>query len=195
MAAFALLDVDIIAGAVRLSTVLNEVTATVDADALDSTVFASNGWRSFIGGLANTTVDVKGFMDSTAFEAGALGVDGEVYANQFGGTVQVPLTVAQTTVDLAPCYVMAARDEAHEVFGKIGDLAPFAARYMGDGKVARGQILHRSSVLETVSGTGSTATLGTIPGARRGVRIERNRPLARRNAFPGQPMVIDPRCR
>ena len=166
MAVVAFVDAEILTGPARMSTVANEVMLHLSVDALDPTVFASGGWRANAAGLARSMVSIKGFMDTVPFEAGALATGDAAWNTLLIGGAQQPATIAATSADLAPCYIAPARDLAHMVFGKVGELIPFAAELSGDGKPAKGQMIHPASVVRTAGGTGSTAILGTVPAGK-----------------------------
>ena len=164
MAALALIDAEILAGPLRMGTVSNQVALELDADPLDVTVFTSTGWRQSIAGLRDAMVEVSGFFDAAPAETGALSPDAQLWA-ELGG-VQVPVTICPTGADLSTAYIAPTRRGEIELFGKVGDVAPFASSMWGDGAVARGALIHPATVTRTAGGTGSTSILGTVPTGR-----------------------------
>jgi hypothetical protein len=165
MTALALINAEILAGPLRLGTVANQLSMELTADSLDATVFTSAGWRQFVGGMRSAMVETSGFYDASAPEAGALAPDTQIWS-EVGGATQVPVTLCPTGADLDVAYIVGTRRGTVQLFGKIGELAPFGSSMWGDGLVARGQLIHPATVLRTAGGTGSTAILGTIPTGR-----------------------------
>ena len=164
MTALSLLDAEILAGPLRMGTVSNQVTLGLEADQLDTTVFTSGGWMSSIAGLKDSTVEVSGFFDASPPETGALAPDTQIWS-EIGGA-QVPVTICPTAADLSVAYIVPTKRGDVTLFGKIGEVAPFASSMWGDGAAARGQLIHPANVVRTTSGTGSTSILGTIPAGR-----------------------------
>lgn len=164
MAALALLDAEILAGPLRLGTVANQVQLGMEADELDTTVFTSGGWMSSIAGLKQSTVEVSGFFDAAPPETGALGPDAQLWS-ELGGA-QLPVTVCPTGADLSVAYIVPTKRGDVTLFGKIGEVAPFASSMWGDGAMARGQLIHPANVVRSAGGTGSTSILGTVAAGR-----------------------------
>lgn len=164
MASFALLDAEVIAGPLRMGAVSNQVALDLEADQLDVTVFTSGGWSQSIAGLRTAMVEMEGFFDAGPAETGALGTDAQVWG-EVGGA-QVPVTICPTAADLSIAYIVPTRRGSIDLFGKVGDVAPFASSMWGDGQVGRGQLIHPANVLRSAGGTGSTAVLGTVPTGR-----------------------------
>ena len=164
MSALAMIDTELVAGPLRLGGVSNETKLEMEAAALDATVFTSGGWRAYAAGLKKATVESSGFMDSAPFETGGLAADAELWTQLGAG--QIPVTLAATAADLSVAYIVPTRRGNVQLFGKVGDVAPFASSMWGDGQVARGQLIHPANVVRTTGGTGSTAVLGTIATGR-----------------------------
>lgn len=160
MATLAMVNTEIAAGPVRLSGVSNEVKVELDAAMLESTVFTSQGWRTFVPGLESSTVDVSGYFDSSPLETGGLAPDAEIWG-QLGTAVPVTISPDGTDQDIA--YVIPTIRGNVELFGKVGDLAGFGGTMRGTGAVGRGRVLHPATVTRTAGGTGTTAILGTVP--------------------------------
>lgn len=161
MTALSLLDAEIIAGPLRLGTVANQVQLGLEADQLDTTVFTSGGWMSSIAGLRDSTIEVSGFFDASPPETGALGPDAQLWS-ELGGA-QLPVTICPAAADLSVAYIVPTKRGDITLFGKIGEVAPFASSMWGDGQVARGQLIHPANVVRSAGGTGSTSVLGTVP--------------------------------
>jgi hypothetical protein len=164
MAAIALLDAEILVGAIRMGWTSNKVQLEPKHEALDATVYASGGAKAYLAGLRETMCKVEGFYDSTPPETGALATDSEQFS-QLGGA-QVPVTVTPQGAALGTAYIFGARKTTMGLFGKVGDLHPFDTDLWGDGQIARGSLLHAANITETTSGTSGTAILGTVATGR-----------------------------
>lgn len=165
MATLALLDSEILAGPLRVGGVANQVSLEMNVDDLDVTTFTASGWRASAAGLRTAMVETSGFYDASPPETGALAPDTQIWS-EVGGAAQVPVTICPTGADLSVAYIVPTRRGSVQLFGKIGDVAPFASSMWGDGAVARGQLIHPANVTRTTSGTGSTSILGTITTGR-----------------------------
>jgi hypothetical protein len=164
MAALVLTDAEIVAGPLRMGGIANEVSLDLEADALDATVFTSQGWKTMVGGLRNATVEASGFYNVDPIETGAVGPDAQLWS-ELGGA-QVPVTLSPTGLDGSVAYIVPTRRGSISLFGKVGNLAPFGSTMWGDGQVARGTLIHPATVLRTTTGNGVGAILGTVPAGR-----------------------------
>jgi hypothetical protein len=164
MSALALLDAEILAGPLRMGANSNSIKVDLETAEKDVTCFASGGWETLIGGLRKSTIEVSGFFDASPAEAGAVASDAQLWS-ELGGA-QLPVTTGPTGVDLAVVYIVPTRRGKISLFGKVGDVAPFASTMWGDGSIGRGQLIHPANVVRTAGGTGSTAILGTVPAGR-----------------------------
>jgi len=163
MSAFVLLDAEVIAGPLRLTTVSNETSLEAEAAELDCTVFGQDGWRSKAAGLKESVFESSGFWDSTPPETGALAPDTELWG-QLG--TAVPIVVSPTGTDLDVAYIVPTVRGSISILGEIGELTPYSSKALGDGAIARGALLHTPDVVESGGGTGSTFILGTVPAGR-----------------------------
>lgn len=159
MTALVLLDAEVIAGPLRLTTVSNEVTMDIEAEELDTTVFGLGGWKRKKAGLKTGTIESQGFWDTGTQYEGALGVDAELWG-QHGS--EVPVIVSPTGNDLAVAYIANTVRGNIAMWDKVGTVAPYSSSMRVSGLVARGAMLHRASTTETVTGTGSAFVLGTV---------------------------------
>ncbi len=164
MAALALIDAEILAGPLRMGTVSNQVSLDLEADQLDTTRFTSAGWMESIAGLKDAMVEVSGFFDAAPPETGALGPDAQLWSEL--GATQVPVTICPSAADLSVAYIVPTKRGSVDLFGKVGEVAPFASSMWGDGAVARGQLIHPANVVRSAGGTGSTSILGTVASGR-----------------------------
>lgn len=148
---------------------LNSTTLAMSYDALESTVYqpASNTTpaRTRVAGLEDIQLDEEGrwsagtgTIDPTAFTA-------------LGGASQV-ITNSHDGAETSPAYFYRARQYNYELFGQIGELAPFrlsaqATRPTGLAAVpaVRGRVLKTKA---DVSGTGATGTAFQLGAAAAG---------------------------
>jgi hypothetical protein len=168
VSAQALLDVEVITGPLRLTCVSNQASISTSVEELDAPVYCSGGWRSVVGGLADFSVDVSGFLDTSPAEAGALTPDAEQFA-RLGSTAQ-PLIVAPSQADGSVAYLGASTEGDLSIFGQIGELAPMSASWWGESRLARGRLLV-GPTQRTAGGTSATQILGTIPAGRNLVAV------------------------
>lgn len=164
MAALALLDATILAGALRMGARSNMVKLDLDSVQLDTTVFTSGGWEESIQGLKKAEIETSGFFDAAPVETGALAFDAQLWS-ELGGA-QLPVTISPTGADLSVAYIVPTRRGKISLFGKVGDVAPYASSMWADGAAARGVVIHPDTVIRSAGGTGSTAVLGTVPAGR-----------------------------
>lgn len=160
MTVLALVNAEILAGPLRVSGQSNEVMLDLEAKELDQTVFTSQGWREVAAGLKSAKVETKGFMLVAPAETGAVNPDAQLWSELGGG--QVPVTVAPTGVDGSVAYVVPTRRGQIDLFGKVGELAPFGSSMWGDGATGRGALIHPATVVRTAGGTGNGVQLGTV---------------------------------
>lgn len=164
MAALAFLDAEILAGPLRIGARGNMVKLDFDSAKLDTTVFTSGGWEESIQGLKKAEVETSGFFDAAPTETGALAPDAQLWS-ELGGS-QLPVTVSPTGADLSTAYIVPTRRGSISLFGKVGDVAPYASSMWADSGAGRGVLIHPATVTRTTSGTGSTSILGTLATGR-----------------------------
>lgn len=164
MAAFVLVDAEVVVGPLRLTTTSNEVKLDLNAEVKDATTYGSSGWRVNKAGLRQGSVECMGFMDTEPPEAGALAQEAELWGG-LGGAQQAAV-VTPTAADGSVAYIMGVRRGSLKLFDKIGEVAPFVAGIWGDGQVARGALIHPATVLRTGAGTGAGAIVGAVPAGR-----------------------------
>ncbi|MEV0151534.1 MULTISPECIES: phage tail tube protein [unclassified Nonomuraea] len=117
--AFALTDVRVTINAVNWSAMARQVTLPFEAEELDSTTFATSGWRSRIAGLKDGSIDVEFLNDFSA-----AGLD-EVLWGLFGTVVAVTLRPTSAAIGTSnPEYTGTVLvNQINPLDGTVGDLA------------------------------------------------------------------------
>ena len=163
MATLVLLDAEVIAGPLRLTTVSNETSLELEADEIDTTVFGLGGWRRKASGLRSSMVESSGFWETAPQEAGALSPDAQLWSQL---AQAVPVIVSPTGANLGVAYIVPTHRGTISMLGKVGEAAPYSSAMRGNGATARGALLKSPASTEGTSGTGSTLVLGTVPAGR-----------------------------
>lgn len=147
-------------GGYDMTVDLSQTTMPIEFQALDSTTFGPVGQRtarSRDAGLEDVSSQVAGF-----WKAGDGLVD-EVAFAALGGSAQV-ITHSHDGAEGSPAYSYQARTFSYQLFGQVGELAPFAlTAQCSKGNGAVGAV--RSVVLKTkadVSATGATGTASEL---------------------------------
>jgi hypothetical protein len=133
----------------------NNVALGIKREALDSTVFGPTVTaRSRAAGLEDVQSSGKGL-----WQAGSGTVDPQVFAN-LGGLKVVTQTPAGTETQRA--YFYQCRDFNYDLFGNVGELAPFSVAMQGtkgSGTLSAGAIAgYLGKAKGTVSATGALGT-------------------------------------
>lgn len=155
MASLVLNDALVLINGADMSGQSNKVMAAATVDALDSTTFASSGWREQTGGLADHTFEVEGFWaagDSTK-------PDDRLWTD-LGNVAAWTAAAGQTAGSVA--YFGTVVSGSHGIGGDVGALAPFAARGKGTGRLIRGELLHAANVARSTTGTTTGVQLGAL---------------------------------
>jgi hypothetical protein len=145
---------------------LNNTTLAMSYDALDATVFvpASNTTPARVraAGLEDVQLDEAGL-----WQAGTTAVDPVAFA-ALGGTSQV-VSNSNDGAETSVAYFYRARQYSYELFGALGDLAPFtltarSARGAGLASVAgvRGRVLKTKADVSATGATGTSYQLGAV---------------------------------
>lgn len=158
MSVLALTDARIYADGANVSGYANRVELSADSEALDSTTFASAGWREKTGGLAGVQSMVGGF-----FQAGdATMPDDRFFADL--GVANVPYTVTPTAAAVGDVsYFTKLTRLAYKLGGDVSGLSAFESAGVGSGvPLVRGKIAN--STARTATATTTAIQLAT-PGA------------------------------
>ena len=135
MAKFAATDYSVTVGGVNLSTSLNSVELSLEADSLETTSFGGD-WRTRISGLKTGSVTLNFMQD---FGAGA--VDATLYP-LFGtqATVVIKPTSGSVT-STNPSYTFLANCSQYTPYSSsVGDIATLSVTWETSGTVTRGTV-------------------------------------------------------
>lgn len=131
----------------------NKASLKLMCDELDATVSGAT-YRSRIGGLLDSSLDVSGFWDSTpdASAVAALGVGDRV--------VTVCPQGAATNVS----YILQADEFDYQAFEAIGSAVPFSLSMKGSNNVGaiRGQLAKAKGTVSATGALGSGLNLGAV---------------------------------
>lgn len=132
MAKFAATDYKVTVNGTNLSTNLNSVELSIEADDLETTAFGSE-WRSRIGGLKTGSVTLSFLQD---FGAGA--VDATLFP-LFNTLATVVITPTSSTVSATnPSYTAVALVNQYMPFASsVGDIATLSVTWPTSGTITR----------------------------------------------------------
>jgi len=154
-------DMSILDGGYELAGHGKNVQLSVDVAPLDTTALSTTGWVTVIGGNKTATVDLTLMADMDA------GWDLQTFTNL--GVADIPKSIVTATADGSKAYLMRGIGLGYTpIEGAPGQLA--MARITGQsstGPLARGRLLHPSSVARTSSSTGTGRQLGAVASGKR----------------------------
>lgn len=132
MAKFAATDYKVTVNGTNLSTNLNSVELSIEADDLETTAFGSE-WRSRIGGLKTGSVTLSFLQD---FGAGS--VDATLFP-LFNTLATVVITPTSSTVSSTnPSYTAVALVNQYMPFASsVGDIATLSVTWPTSGTITR----------------------------------------------------------
>ena len=133
MAAFMLSSTYIALSGVDYSQYAHAVTLTVDVNDLDTTDFASSGWRDVIGGLKSGTLDIEWNQDVAVSQ-----LDSALWA-LLGTVVTFEVRATSAVVGTSnPKYTGSVLINGWTPFdGNVGDLAQVKSSFPVSGAVTR----------------------------------------------------------
>jgi hypothetical protein len=133
MAKFAATDYSVLVGGVNLSTNLNSVELTLEADDLETTAFG-NDFRTKIAGLKSGSVTLNFMQDF-----GAASVDATLFP-LFGTQATVVIKPTSGSVSATnPTYSFLANVVQYSPFNSsVGDIATLSVSWPTAGSVVRG---------------------------------------------------------
>src|SRR5690554_4261762 len=116
------------------------------------------GYRSRTGGLKTVEAELNGFLDSDA----SIGVDPEIFPNL--GIHDRVVTMAHDDAEGSIAYMFQAGQFSYDLFGSVGELAPFSVSMMGTNSVGliRGQVAKAKASVSATGATGSPVNLGNV---------------------------------
>lgn len=135
MAVFALTAEYVALGGTDRSEYIDAATLTIDSDELDSTDFASGGWREFTNGLKKGTLALQ-FNDDVAASA----IDSILWAAFISATPTLTFELRPTNAAVGtgnPKYTGTILVSKWSLGGTIGTLAEKSLTFPVTGAVAR----------------------------------------------------------
>lgn len=142
-------------GGADLSGVTNSRSMPIDVDMLNSTTFSTTGGEEYSPGFVKWTFDYAGFVESG---------DNKNETNEFTNlgstgprTITVMPTAGASTGDLA--YFMNSKSTQVQIFGEVGQLAPFSVTAQGENVPCNGTVIFTRTGINT-SGYGEIYDLG-----------------------------------
>lgn len=135
----------------------NELSLSISVDDLDSTVFASGGYRTRKGGLKDVEADLSGFWE--AAEAG--GSPDTAGFSDLGGIDRV-VTFTPEGLEQGPAYICQLGKFSYEHGGGVGELDPFSLAMQGTNGVGlvRGQLAAERQTVDATGVLGTPVQLG-----------------------------------
>lgn len=156
MAAIHFRDTLILAGGYNLTpgdAGANEVTLATKSEALETTVFRTEGAKTYIAGLQSVDLGASGYFDAS--------LDTGLWSEKATG---VPLTVASSSTFGATAYCFKASRLTHEIGGKVGEVLPFSltASCADAVGLARGQLIRSPDAALTATSNGNPRQIGEV---------------------------------
>jgi len=153
MAKFVFNDGKVFSGGYDLSSHITSVNLDITAEELDATTINSGGFKSKLGGIKDSTLQLDGFYEAGANKPDAL----------LGASVGNELLV--TTVPDAgvgnTAYFMKSRLFSYQMFGAVGEIAPFSiSKSQSSDVVVQGKVQIDGAL--TASGNSPGVQLGAV---------------------------------
>ena len=153
MAKFVFNDGKVFSGGYDLSSHITSVNLEITAEELDATTINSGGFKSKLGGIKDSTLQLDGF-----YEAGANKPDALLGASV--GNELIVTTVPDAGVGNT-AYFMKSRLFSYQMFGSVGEIAPFTiSKSQSDDEVVQGKIEIDGAL--TASGNSTGVQLGAV---------------------------------
>ncbi|MDG4796214.1 hypothetical protein [Micromonospora sp. WMMD1082] len=149
-------------GGYDMTTDISQTTMPLEREPLDSTTFGPVGQRrarSRKAGLEDASSQVAGFWQADE------GLDEAVF-DALGSAMQV-ITHSHDGAEGSPAYFYRAKAFSYQLFGPVGQLAPFSltaqgAKGNGVAGVVRGAVLKTLSAVNATGATGTPVELGPV---------------------------------
>lgn len=135
----------------------NKLAVDAEAEALDGTVFGTNGWKSLAGGLKSVTGSLEGFWQ------GPPDLEGFSDLGNAGRVV----TVTPAAAVGGPAFLFQVTKLKYSAFGEVGSLTPFALDMSGSSTqgMVRGQLAAAKQSVSATGTLGSAVQLGAASGS------------------------------
>lgn len=157
MTTFAFTDATTWIGGFDATGYLRSMSGSLSVDELDTTVFGLGGYRRRIGGLKTVSAQFAGFH-----EAGTGTPDPEAFT--YLGVADRVVTLAPTSTEGSTAYMYQGGAFRYELFGQIGEAAPFTLTHTGTNAVGmiRGQVTKAKANVSATGATGTAVQLGNV---------------------------------
>lgn len=165
MAAFMLSDVDILASGLDLSPFASQVECSVSVQEVESTTYASGGWRTMVPGIRSTTLTASGPTDMATASAAQLSAVDEVLGVGLGTEYVVSVVPLGATVGAVAWTTTGQLMSRTPLQGAVGDLATHQLMFGGTNPLVRGTVMAASTI--TATGTGTITQLGAVSATQR----------------------------
>jgi hypothetical protein len=153
MAKFVFNDGKVFSGGFDLSSHITSVNLDITAEELDATTINSGGFRSKLGGIKDSSLQMDGF-----YEAGTDKPDGLLGVNV--GNELIVTTVPDAGVGNT-AYFMKSRLFEYNIFGAVGEIAPFSiSKSQSSDVVVQGKVQIDGDL--TASGNSPGVQLGAV---------------------------------
>lgn len=158
MALLSLQNAVILTGPANLSGYLNSVEVNVSSDDKDVTTFATQGFRSVLGGIKSIEINTEGFWDAGAGAVADPTKPDDRMWSEFNTTGNV-MTVTPTGAVVGDISYFTRVLRPNYTFGaEVGEVLPFTSSAMGDGTaLVRGLIADNQA--RTATATTAVRTL------------------------------------
>jgi hypothetical protein len=140
----------------------NKIELSSEAEAKETTNYASQGWKEVLGGLASAEISGEG-----QWEAGDLTKVDDASFAQLGGTGpwSISANSGAAVGDLA--YFTNALRADYKMFDAVGEVAPWTSTAKSSWPLVRGQFAHPPGTARTTTGTGTGLNLGAVTAGKR----------------------------
>ena len=134
----------------------HKVSLKAQAEDLDTTTFGST-YRTRIAGLRDVDASWEGY-----WQAASGAVDAEMFPDL--GTADRVVTVSPTGTEATTAYLTQVGKFNVEMFGDVGQVAPFTLAAMGTHKqgLVRGQLAKAKGSVSSTGATGTGCQLGAV---------------------------------
>lgn len=165
MAALVLTDVDMLCSGLDLSAFASTVQCSSEVAEVESTSFASGGWKTVVPGIRSTMLMASGPTDmATATAAQTSSVD-EFLAVNLGTDYVVSVIATGATVGEPGWFTTGQLMQRNLLDGSVGDIASHSVTLGGTNPLIRGQVAAASTI--TATGNGTAANLGAVSATQR----------------------------
>ncbi|MFM9634744.1 hypothetical protein ACKI10_45265 [Streptomyces galilaeus] len=135
----------------------NKIELSAEVEDKDTTNYASEGWKEFLGGLASAEIAGEG-----QWEAGDPGKIDDASWSQLGGVGPWSISANNAAAVGGLAYFTNGLRSDYKLFGAVGDVAPWSGTVKSSWPLVRGQFAHPPGTARTATGTGTGLNLGAV---------------------------------